>query len=261
MTASTTPSNNNQPSQRTHTNIPSDPYGAFGTLWLSGMGDRHAANNARFIEKLNLANTKVDYSNAQNDRQVGDLNSQTKGSGARFNAGKVPYELLPISLIADMADASIEREEDDIKDQAIVVLGYLGLWQERNIENGIPDEHPLLSAILAFEDDLESTARVFEYGKKKYSEFNWAKGMAWSIPLACAVRHLLAILAGDINDPESGLSHVGHVRCNLTMLYSYDVKGTYPEGDNRPDAGMLASIDEQDDSDQYHDFDLGTFPR
>jgi len=259
MTASTTPSNNNQPSQRTHTNIPSDPYGASATFWSSIMDDRHAANNERFITKLNLTNFAKPPASAP--RQVGDINSQAKGSGARFNAGKAPYELLPISLIADMADASVEREEDDIKDRAIVALVYLGLWQERNIEDGIPGEHPLLSAILAFEDDLESTARVFEYGKKKYAEFNWAKGMAWSIPLACAVRHILAILSGEVNDPESGLPHVGHVRCNLTMLYSYDVKGTYPEGDNRPAAGLLASVYNQDDSDQCQNFDLGTFPR
>lgn len=83
-----------------------------------------------------------------------------------------------------------------------------------------------------FGDWWTDCALVFDYGRKKYAEWNWAKGMAWSIPLACAVRHLLAILRGEENDPESGLPHRGHVACNLVMLAQYEA--TYHEGDDRP---------------------------
>src|SRR5690606_14697958 len=80
--------------------------------------------------------------------------------------------------------------------------------------------------------DWRAAARVFEYGKQKYAAWNWAKGMAWSVPLACAARHALAILEGDETDPESGLPHVGHYIANLVMLAHF--VRWYPEGNDLP---------------------------
>lgn len=108
---------------------------------------------------------------------VGDVNSADRGSGARYNTGKVALDLVPLS-------------------------------------------------------SLEDCARVFDYGRNKYAAWNWAKGMDWSIPYACALRHLSAWFRGEDNDPESGLPHLGHVMCNLVMLSTY--ARTFPEGDNRP---------------------------
>lgn len=108
---------------------------------------------------------------------VGDVDSDAKGSGARYNDGKPAFDLVP--LVA-----------------------------------------------------LEDCAKVFEYGRRKYASWNWAKGMEWSIPLACILRHLSAWQRGEDNDHESGLPHLGHVMCNLVMLTTY--ARTYPEGDNRP---------------------------
>lgn len=79
---------------------------------------------------------------------------------------------------------------------------------------------------------LEDCARVFDYGRAKYAEWNWAKGMDWSVPYACMLRHMAAWHRGEENDPESGLPHLGHAMCNLVMLSAY--AKTYPEGDNRP---------------------------
>ena len=60
--------------------------------------------------------------------------------------------------------------------------------------------------------------------------------MAWSVPLACAARHLRAIIRGEHLDPESHESHRGHVFCNIVMLMTYT--RTYVEGDDRP-KGLL----------------------
>jgi hypothetical protein len=79
---------------------------------------------------------------------------------------------------------------------------------------------------------LEDEARVWEYGKRKYAAWNWAKGMDWSIPFACMMRHMAAWQRGEENDPESGLPHLAHAMCNLRMLTLYGK--TYPEGDDRP---------------------------
>lgn len=79
---------------------------------------------------------------------------------------------------------------------------------------------------------LEDEARVWMHGKAKYAAWNWAKGMAWSVPLACALRHLAAFQRGEDIDPESGLPHLAHAMCNLRMLTLYSK--TYQQGDDRP---------------------------
>lgn len=160
---------------------------------------------------------------------IGDVNSDARGSGARFNTGKVPYELLPLDIVFE---ATGTGDQDDHPVAQQIIIG-LGMWQR-------DDRHAdwLTAAFRAACGGevtlpaLLDAARVFDYGRRKYAEWNWAKGMKWSAPLACAVRHCLAILAGEENDPESGLPHIGHVQCNLLMLLTF--AETYPEGDDRP---------------------------
>lgn len=108
---------------------------------------------------------------------VGDINSNEKGSGARYNDGKPDYSLLPLFTL-----------EDEI--------------------------------------------RVWMYGASKYSSWNWSKGMLWSVPYSCILRHLSAWQRGEDVDPESGLPHLAHVMCNVRMLTLY--AKNYPEGDDRP---------------------------
>ena len=92
------------------------------------------------------------------------------------------------------------------------------------------DDKPDLSLIPLC--TLEDEARVWAYGKKKYAAWNWAKGMDWSVPYACAMRHLAAWQRGEDIDLESGQSHLAHAMCNLRMLTLYS--RTYTEGDDRP---------------------------
>lgn len=113
---------------------------------------------------------------------IGDVNSNEKGSGARYNGGKADLSLIPLCT-------------------------------------------------------LEDEARVWMYGKQKYAAWNWTKGMPWSVPLACALRHLAAWQRGEDMDPESGEHHLAHVMCNLRMLMLYSK--TYQEGDDRPPKEML----------------------
>lgn len=149
---------------------------------------------------------------------IGDVNSDARGSGARFNSGKPPVELIPVWIIADHFTSGACAE-------AHRILHALGEWQ-RGQANA-------MEVLAEFGGDWWSDcAAVFDYGRKKYAEWNWAKGMKWSVPLACAVRHCLAILRGEENDPESGLPHRGHVACNIVMLAQYE--SSYPEGDDRP---------------------------
>lgn len=155
---------------------------------------------------------------------VGDVNSTARGSGARFNDGKVPLELLPLRAYAE----SLWRADFTPSQLAAhIALHALATWQESGRVGSLHD------AARAVGSPWHSCARVFEYGRGKYAAWNWAKGMAWSIPLACAARHLEKIIVhGEADDPESGLPHIGHFLCNVAMLITF--QRTFPEGDDRP---------------------------
>jgi len=168
---------------------------------------------------------------------VGDVNSSERGSGARYNDGKPDFSLIPLDIIARSflpggGDPHALGES----------LSMLGKYQRTaNVDY-------LDAAIAYVRGYWVDCARVFEYGKKKYAAWNWAKGMAWSIPLACAGRHAVKVLYLDEHaDDESLLPHVGHYLANLVMLRVF--YETFPEGDdfpppeffnsNRPEEGRL----------------------
>lgn len=70
---------------------------------------------------------------------------------------------------------------------------------------------------------MEPMVQVLEFGAKKYEEENWKKPMDKTQILNSAIRHLIAMMNGEENDPESGLPHVGHLMCN-SMFYSFHSK-------------------------------------
>lgn len=78
---------------------------------------------------------------------------------------------------------------------------------------------------------LEQLALVMDFGRRKYSKHNWRKGLPHSEILACGIRHLLAALESEDNDPDSGLPHVAHAMANC-MMYLANAK-YHPELDDR----------------------------
>lgn len=77
----------------------------------------------------------------------------------------------------------------------------------------------------------EQESRVLLFGASKYARWNWAKGMAWSRLLDAALRHITAYADGEDVDPETGISHLAHARCDLGFLLDYEV--SHPELDDR----------------------------
>lgn len=67
---------------------------------------------------------------------------------------------------------------------------------------------------------LEAMVRVLMFGKQKYAEYNWAKGLSVKQILESQLRHTMALLAGEDLDPESGLPHYAHMQCN-DMFVAY----------------------------------------
>lgn len=64
-------------------------------------------------------------------------------------------------------------------------------------------------------------ARVLEIGAKKYTPYNWQRGMEWHRCHAAALRHLLAFWGGEDKDPETGESHLAHALCMVSFLEEY----------------------------------------
>lgn len=163
---------------------------------------------------------------------IGDVNSNTKGSGARYNVGKPALELIPLRLLASaLADPATAWLPEQLA--ALNALDDLGRFQIDRSRGALIDATRKIGAH-AWVD----CARVFDYGRRKYAAWNWAKGMPWSVPLACAARHLERVIVyGEADDSESGLPHRGHVLCNVVMLLHYLT--AYPEGDDLPPAELF----------------------
>lgn len=80
---------------------------------------------------------------------------------------------------------------------------------------------------------LETVSRVRTFGAKKYSRNNWKKGFKITRSLAAALRHIYSYLNGEDNDPESGITHLGHAICSLEHALYDSIK--HPENDDRKD--------------------------
>lgn len=71
---------------------------------------------------------------------------------------------------------------------------------------------------------MRREAQVWMMGEEKYGRDNWKK--LWgeqtvSVCSACALRHILYMLDGNMIDKESGLPHAAHVRCNMAMILEW----------------------------------------
>lgn len=164
-------------------------------------------------------------------RGIGDINARTLGSGARYNAGKVPIDLIPAAVIGDV-HCLTAKYEPLAKPNWYAVLACIGSFQMRD---PVPRDRLLANALFyagPLPDVWREAAMVFDYGRRKYATWNWARGMSWSAVIGCAMRHVVfGPLAGEELDKESGLSHRGHFACNVIMLLYY--LHHYSDGDDR----------------------------
>ena len=67
---------------------------------------------------------------------------------------------------------------------------------------------------------IEGAARAYAFGAAKYDAWNYRKppGLAVTRLMDSCLRHALAWLDGEENDPESGLCHLDHFGASVGML-------------------------------------------
>ena len=94
----------------------------------------------------------------------------------------------------------------------------------RKLPDSVTGYKPLAATGLKFDDDkvrmdllcpiaMEELAKVLTFGAKKYSAWNWAKGINTSRLIGAALRHIFAYAKGEDRDPETGLHHIAHAMC------------------------------------------------
>lgn len=73
-------------------------------------------------------------------------------------------------------------------------------------------------------DAVEEVVKVMEFGAGKYNPFNWVEngGFKYSRLFNSSMRHFIAwFWKKEDNDPETGLSHLAHLTCNVFFLLHY----------------------------------------
>jgi hypothetical protein len=122
----------------------------------------------------------------------------------------------------DLAKAGFNIVEDPVADTpkgAPEVKGY-------KIDAGKP-RYDLIPP-----EVMHGMAAVLTAGLAKYPERNWEHGLKWCQIFAALQRHSWAWMAGETNDPETGLPHTWHMAACCAMLAATEVRGVGT--DDRP---------------------------
>jgi hypothetical protein len=88
--------------------------------------------------------------------------------------------------------------------------------------DGLDGEHPMKDRweLLPIEC-VEDVVKILTFGAKKYGPNSW-QGVEEDRYYAALMRHLSASRQGELNDPESGLSHMAHAMCNVIFLLWFE---------------------------------------
>ncbi len=86
-------------------------------------------------------------------------------------------------------------------------------------------------------DAVEEIVKVLQFGAGKYSPWNWAEkgGFKFSRLFNSSMRHVIAwFWKREDKDPETGISHLAHLGCNVLFLLHYALNGNkFRDNDDR----------------------------
>jgi hypothetical protein len=91
---------------------------------------------------------------------------------------------------------------------------------KKNDEEGMKFDDDKLRWDLLPLEPIEELVKVITFGAKKYAPNNWRKvDNGFKRYYAACMRHIVAHMHGELNDAESGISHLAHAICNLVFMY------------------------------------------
>lgn len=129
--------------------------------------------------------------------------------GNRFNTGKYRPTLAPYS---DAVRACLEETDQNL------ASGYSLVMQSLTNQSTRGAKEKLAMAAVVLGVNPREVCQVLEFGAKKYSTWNWTKGLHITSVYDSLLRHLFAIGSGELIDPESGLPHRAHIGCNILFI-------------------------------------------
>lgn len=108
------------------------------------------------------------------------------------------------------------------KDTGVATKVGMAMGAGMKYDGGKPRMDLLLSGC---PNALEQVSQILTFGAQKYAAHSWQ-----TVPqcedryLAALLRHLTAHGKGEINDPESGMSHLAHAACNALFILELEAR-------------------------------------
>ena len=102
-------------------------------------------------------------------------------------------------------------------------INVTSLTKPSQVSAGHKDDQEKNRLDLIEPEFIEGIGKVLTFGADKYEPNNWQKVEdAENRYYAAAMRHLMAWRKGEKTDPESGVSHLYHVACNIMFLQYFE---------------------------------------
>lgn len=183
----------------------------------------------------------------RSDRDLAHLNNAHTCNGACPPTANPPSQpaLNPVTLQYPDGQTEHERALNEIRQTEPDVLppwepeGNAARFKDGNPKDAIGRARVNLHLIPPSANILE--ARVLELGAKKYGAYNWrAAEVSGSVYISAMLRHLYRYMDGEDNDPESGQSHLAHIRANTAIMIDALSLGRF--NDDRPIEGSAAFL-------------------
>lgn len=139
-------------------------------------------------------------------------------------------------MLINAIEQDLQRKAKEKEEVEIIKQLQLQKWSHtgRNIEpvpigvsEGIKHDDNKPPVGLISSRAIIEEAKVMGFGCDKYDAHNWRKGISWQRLVNALLRHALAYNNGEMYDPETGISHMAHIRCCAGFLLEYEA--THPE--------------------------------
>lgn len=102
-------------------------------------------------------------------------------------------------------------------------MNFTGSTNFLKVSPGQKDDREKTRLDLIEPQFIEAVGEILTFGADKYEANSWQKvENAKDRYYAALMRHLMAWRGGEEIDPESGLTHLAHVACNVMFLMHFE---------------------------------------